>query len=378
MGRVTLESALGRRSVRSTALAGGLIATALLLFGLGASGAPPLAGIEPAEQDPRQEEHPLTRSYHGAAVVNGKIYLIGGAGKDNKPFGSVEVYDPATGAWAARASMPTARGLFGTSAVGGTIYAIGGTTIGRDKLAVVEAYDTATDTWIRRADMPTPRNALSAVAVDGKIYAIGGWGYDRPEGGWESIDPTATGQDFASVEVYDPATDTWATRADMPTARSHMTVSAVDGKIYAIGGGARIVGGRKGDWLPVVEVYDTATNRWARAADLPTPRTVMSSTVVDGRIYVMGGEFHRGPTSSTEELMRAMRTLSVVEVYDPASGRWARGADLATARGWFSASVVNGKVYVVGGRSVAPDAGTPGARATFPEMEVYTPTRPAS
>jgi N-acetylneuraminic acid mutarotase len=64
-------------------------------------------------------------------VVNGKIYLIGGAGKDNKPAG-VQVYDPATGKWAARANMPTARGLFGTSAVGGTIYVVGGLSLAPD------------------------------------------------------------------------------------------------------------------------------------------------------------------------------------------------------------------------------------------------------
>ena len=228
MGRVTLESALGRRSVR-TVLAAGLIPATLLLFGLAASRTPPPAAIEPAGQGPQQEERPLTRSYHGAAVVNGKIYLMGGAGEDNKPFASVQVYDPATGTWAARANMPTARGLFGTSAVGGTIYVVGGTTIGRSAL---------------------------------------------------------------------------------------------------------------------------------------------SSSVVDGRIYVMGGAFHRGPTSSTEELLRTVRTLSVVEIYDPASGRWTKGADLATARGWFATNVVDGRVYVVGGRSVAP-----GGKATFPGIEVYTPTR---
>jgi N-acetylneuraminic acid mutarotase len=366
MGRVTLESELGRRSVRT-----GVPAT-LLLFALGVTGTPPLAAIEPAERGPQPEERPLTRSYHGAAVVNGKIYLIGGAGEDNKPFASVQVYDPATGTWAARANMPTARGLFGTSAVGGTIYAVGGTTRGRDKLAVVEAYDTATDTWTRRADLPTPRNALSTAVVDGKVYAIGGWGYDRPEGGWESIDRTTTGKDFSTVEAYDPETDTWATRADMPTPRSHMTVSALGGKIYALGGAARIVAGRSGEWLPLLEVYDAATNRWARAADMPTPRNVLSSSVIDGRIYVMGGAFSRG-ASSAEELMRTLHTLSVVEIYDPASGRWTRGADLATSRGWFSTSVVNGKVYVVGGRSKAPDKGM--TEATSPGMEVYTPTR---
>ena len=72
-----------------------------------------------------------------------------------------------------------------------------------------------------------------------------------------------------------------------------------------------------------------------------------------------------------------MRTLSVVEVYDPASGRWTKGADLATARGWFTTSVVNGRVYVVGGRSLAFDAGTLRATTTFPGIEVYTPARSA-
>jgi N-acetylneuraminic acid mutarotase len=137
------------------------------------------------------------------------------------------------------------------------------------------------------------------------------------------------------------------------------------------------VAGRSGKYRPLLEVYDTATNRWAPAADLPTPRSVLSSSVVDGRIYAMGGAFHRGPTSSTEELLRTMRTLSVVGVYHPATGRWTKGADLATARGWFTTSVVNGKVYVVGGRSLARDGGTQGPRTTFPEIEVYTPARSA-
>ena len=92
MGRVMLESVAGWRSVR-TVLAAGLVPATLLPFGLGRSGTP-LAAIESAERGPRQEERPLTRSYHGAAVVNGRIYVIGGAGEDKKPFGSVRCMTP--------------------------------------------------------------------------------------------------------------------------------------------------------------------------------------------------------------------------------------------------------------------------------------------
>jgi hypothetical protein len=38
------------------------------------------------------------------------------------------------------------------------------------------------------------------------------------------------------VEAYDPVTDTWTTKADMPAARALLSTSVVDGKIYAIGG----------------------------------------------------------------------------------------------------------------------------------------------
>jgi hypothetical protein len=59
--------------------------------------------------------------------------------------------------------------------------------------------------------------------VNGKIYAIGG----LTEG---------LGNDLSPVEEYDPVTDTWTMTADMPTARSGLATSTVNGKVYAIGG----------------------------------------------------------------------------------------------------------------------------------------------
>jgi N-acetylneuraminic acid mutarotase len=158
-----------------------------------------------------------------------------------------------------------------------------------------------------------------------------------------------------------------------PLSRWFHSAAVVNGKIYAIGGGFR-----RGDvdmCLPLMEVYDTATNRWAKAADMPTPRCEPSSSVVDGRIFVMGGVTTDGRAASSQlERYRQRIPLSVVEVYDAARGRWITGADLATARGWLSTSVVNGKVYVIGGRSVAPHGGILEVDGTFPGIEVYPPT----
>ena len=69
--------------------------------------------------------------------------------------------------------------------------------------------------------MPTPRGALSVTELDGKLYAIGG--YDREA-------------NIAAVEVYDPEQNTWAERAPLPTPRDHLATATVSGKVYVLGG----------------------------------------------------------------------------------------------------------------------------------------------
>jgi hypothetical protein len=68
--------------------------------------------------------------------------------------------------------MPTARYGVATSVVNGVIYAVGGNNGGF--LGTVEAYDPASDTWTTKASMPTVRYLLSASVVNGVIYAVGG------------------------------------------------------------------------------------------------------------------------------------------------------------------------------------------------------------
>ena len=70
-----------------------------------------------------------------------------------------------------------------------------------------------------------------------KIFAIGG--YDGVG-------------DLSTVEEYNPDTNTWSSKASMPTARAGLAVAEVDGMIYAIGGDDG-----------TVEVYNPATNTWS-------------------------------------------------------------------------------------------------------------------
>ncbi|HUT46642.1 MAG TPA: LamG-like jellyroll fold domain-containing protein [Sedimentisphaerales bacterium] len=238
--------------------------------------------------------------------------------------------------------MPTARCTFSTGVVNERIYAIGGAKGRTDALRsaplqIVEEYNPATDTWMRKADMPTARNALSLSVMDGRIYAFGG-----AEG---------IGAPLNTVEEYHPATDTWTNKADMPTARFALSTSAVNGKIYAIGGS---MGGFKA--LSTVEQYDPVTDVWTKKADMPTARIHISTSVVDGKIYAIGGV-----TGTSAYASRA------VEQYDPATDTWTRKANMPSAGCTLSTSVVNGKIYAMGGSSPMP------ALAPLSTVQEYDP-----
>ncbi|MFC1793953.1 kelch repeat-containing protein, partial [Planctomycetota bacterium] len=238
-------------------------------------------------------------------------------------FKKVEEYDPATDTWTEKADMPTGRVFLASSVVDGKIYVIGGYNFwgGGAALAAVEEYDPATDTWTKKADMPAPRGALGTSVVNGKVYVIGGNGKG---------DVT-----LATVEEYDPATDTWTRKADMPTARLFVNTSVVNGKIYAIGGITEYA------WpaFPTVEEYDPVTDMWAKRADMPAPRAAPTSAV-DEKIYALGGGARKGGVS-----------LSTLFQYEPATDTWTARENMPVRMGGMGTSVVGGRIYVIGGSS---------------------------
>jgi N-acetylneuraminic acid mutarotase len=239
----------------------------------------------------KKADMPTPRAGIHSNTVGDRIYVIGGdqfiAG--SVPSGLVEVYDPSTDSWTRKADMPTARGFFGTAVVAGRIYAIGGSPNMNEHdpgIAVVEVYDPATDTWTRKADMPTPRLHLTSAVVGGKIYVFGG----SPE--WAVP--------LAATEAYDPATDMWTKLADMPTPRTGIWAAALNGKIYVVGGIAW-----ENEALATVEEYDPATDSWRSMADVPTPRFLLPVEAVGDEVYAIGG--------STSDYT----TLKAVEAFKP-------------------------------------------------------------
>ena len=88
------------------------------------------------------------------AVLDGKLYAVGGFNGDDGNLSSVERYDPAVGAWEAVAPMALARFGAGVAALEGKLYALGGRVEEDDEAAeldrpanTVERYDPATNAW---------------------------------------------------------------------------------------------------------------------------------------------------------------------------------------------------------------------------------------
>ena len=271
------------------------------------------------------------RTGFGLAAVGGKLYTVGGALPSSSPHSStaiVEAYDPGTNAWTTRAPMPTARST-NVAALNGLLYAVGGTPAGQvDPLptGTVEAYDPATNTWTTKQAIPAPPFGDAVAVVNGILYAIGG------------VAPSSSGAVVSgTVQAYDPVSNTWTTKAPMPTPRLGFGVGVVNGILYTVGG----------DAAGTVEAYDPATNAWTTKQPMLTARSGLDVGVVNGMLYAVGG----ATGNNSDGIPIIVNTL---EAYDPATNTWTTRTPMITGREGPGVAVLDGLMYAIGGRPPSP------------------------
>ena len=190
----------------------------------------------------------------------------------------------------------------------------------------VEEYNPVTNTWTTKTPMSTSRIFFGMAVVENKIYTIGG-----DSGNW-IVGETPTNIN----EVYDPLTNTWETKVSMPTKRLGLSASVVDGKIYCIGG-------RRGEPtyadVSVTEVYDPSTDTWTTMEPIPTPVSYHASAALDNRIYIIGGAVG----------------VTLNQIYDLETDTWSNGASLpigvdSAAAGATTGVMAPKRIYVIGGK----------------------------
>lgn len=300
---------------------------------------------------------PDARTEVSVTTAGNLIYVAGGFGMagGQQPTAprALFVYDPAADAWTTADSIPEGVNHAGLVHLNGRLYLVGGFSGATfTPTAAIRIFDLASRGWTEGAPMPTPRGALAVVVLDGRIHAIGGNAADATSLDHAEHNLASDNSSVGTHEVYDPATNTWAHRAPLPTPRNHLGAAVVAGKIHA-------VAGRVGNDFTMTthEVYDPATDLWTAAPPLPTGRSGVAVVEHRGRVYVFGGE--------SAGLMS--RTFDEAERFDPASGTWESMPPMLTARHGLGAAAIGPTIYVISGGprpgfafSAANEALTPG------------------
>jgi len=168
-----------------------------------------------------------------AQFINGILYVVGGVNSSNVPVNTNYAYNTKTNTWTTKAPMPTARHHLQTAVVDGKIYALGGRILGdgvqsedmdeaSSNFNRNEMYDPQTDSWTVLQPMLTKRSGFAAaVSSDGNIYVFGGEGI---------------GKVIDSVEKYNITLDKWTYEKPMPTGRFGLKSVSFGDRIFVLGG----------------------------------------------------------------------------------------------------------------------------------------------
>ncbi|MCB9553584.1 MAG: chitobiase/beta-hexosaminidase C-terminal domain-containing protein [Myxococcales bacterium] len=330
---------------------------------------------------------PQPRTAAAAALVNGTLYVFGGADVDGRALDRADRLTAGGVAWDAIAPMPSPRYAAQAVVINGKVHVMGGRTIGGAVVTTHSVYDPATNTWTPARALPRPRHAFAAVAApDGLVYLIGG--------------EDDAGRPVAAVDVYGPIADAWTIGTPLPTPRSHLTATldqnagrVTGGAVGIVVAGGRVAGGAS---TAIVEEFLLTEGEWVRRRPLPAPRhgavavghvraglpdaetaswilggvvvgpagpSFAASTVrysrnqdhlrhlaplpegrfrhavaaLDDRLYVVGG--------------RSFQATTRGYAYDPETGRASLIAPLPSVQDGAAAVAAAGRIWVIGGES---------------------------
>ncbi|MBN1233345.1 MAG: hypothetical protein JXA60_08340 [Candidatus Coatesbacteria bacterium] len=182
-----------------------------------------------------------------------------------------------------------------------------------------EYYDLTTDSWTACPLPPYTTNNSGFTVCNNKLYIFGSYGSHR------------------HVMVFDPVSNAWTSMADIPT-------SYCGSYWYASGaspiGGTRIIvaGGTtsNGSGVTTAAIYDTASDSWTAAANMPGGKYYCTASWFNGKAYFIGG----------------YSTSAVVYGYTPGTNTWTTEPALPSAKFSKIASAVNGNgLFAYGGYS---------------------------
>jgi N-acetylneuraminic acid mutarotase len=179
-------------------------------------------------------------------------------------------------------------------------------------------YDPATNSWSRKADLPTRVQIVRQAGLRGMLYV-----YEINDHFWR----------------YNPKLDSW-TSLPLPPSQHHTgTLSAVGDKIYLTGGSKYVDRYPYWEYNTELDVYDPATRSWSVKSPLPAAYNWSVAASFHGKLWVAGG-------ASSDD-----RPVSDLYVYDPLTDTWAAGPSMLRTTMNAAAAWAGGKFFVIGGKN---------------------------
>jgi N-acetylneuraminic acid mutarotase len=263
---------------------------------------------------------PTARAGLVAATVNNKVYVIGGRNPNTFSSAKVEMFMPGGSlvSWASKASLPSGRSWpSGAATINGKIYVTGGFSPNGARTRTLYVYNPATNLWSSKPQMPVPTAQGASAVIDGRLYVL---------------TPPASMSDPQKTQLhrYDPGANEWVSRATAPVNLQDAVVGVINGKLYAAGGLDTA-----STPLGVTYAYDPSTNVWSKRASMPIPRRAAAGLALGGKLYAIGGNGGSGLYGNTQ-------------VFTPGSG-WTMKASMPTPRYVATAAAAGGWIYVIGG-----------------------------
>ena len=250
-----------------------------------------------------------TASYQAMsqAKIGNFLYAAGGYDEKYCTVGRVFMFDPKYRGWTEVASMNEPRVSFAMCSSDNRLFAVGGVNHTNDEeskeeleqvLSSVEMYNPEDNTWTNLQALPVKSSDQAAVFVNGCLYVTGGISAE-PE------DPVPLNSTWC-LKV--DGSEGWVPKANMLSGRQGHSITALDRKLYAMGGYTanedRITFRNQFN----CEVFDLETEQWTEIASTPEGfgHLFSYSAALFDKIFVMGG----------------IHTSVNLYIYDPESDSW--------------------------------------------------------
>ena len=157
-------------------------------------------------------------------------------------------------------------------------------------------YDVDSKTWISLAPLPTERFGIAAGTLLGYVYVVAGSGIEvgaKPTGALSLQAGGAAGAGAKNVcslnlvERYDPVANKWEEVAKCSATRAGLAAAVLNEHLYVVGGASDALFGSV--ILSSAEKYNPRDNTWRSISPMNTKRAGLSVAAVDGHLYAIGG-----------------------------------------------------------------------------------------